>query len=423
MWEKLENSFTSAHRDGRFKNEGNVEAALAAGGTVIEAEYRVPYLAHAPMEPVNAVVLYAGDRLDIWTGTQIPRFIQAHAAKLAKLPEDQVHVHAQMIGGSFGLRLEDTYALQAIELGMAMKGVPVKMTWSREEDMTHDYPRPMQISRAKGTVRDGKVESYDLSIASQSVTTSWLGRLMMAPPGPDITIVAGAWDQPFAVPNYRVTGYRAKEMVPVSTWRSVGASGNGFLHAAFLDELIHAAGADPMSELIRLCHHDVSRKVLETLRDLSGWNGSRIDASRARGVAFTLSFGVPVAEVAEVSNTPQGIRIEKVYAVCDVGRIVDPVNFESQMMGGVIWGLGHAMNCELTYENYAPQQTNYHAYEGMRLYQAPEIVVKGLQLGSQIRGIGEPAVPPAAPALANAIFAATGKRIRELPLNKQIRFV
>jgi isoquinoline 1-oxidoreductase beta subunit len=131
---------------------------------------------------------------------------------------------------------------------------------------------------------------------------------------------------------------------------------------------------------------------------------------------------VPVAEVVEVDNTPQGIKIEKVYVVCDVGRIVDPVNFESQLMGGVIWGLGHAMNCELTYENYAPQQTNYHAYEGMRLYQAPEIVVKGLQLGSQIRGIGEPAVPPAAPALANAIFAATGKRIRELPLNKQIRF-
>jgi isoquinoline 1-oxidoreductase subunit beta len=423
MWERLESSFTSAHRDGRFKNEGDVEAAFTAAGAVVEAEYRVPYLAHAPMEPANAVVLYTGDRLDIWTGTQIPRFVQAHAAKLAKLPEDKVHVHAQMIGGSFGLRLEDTYALQAVELGMAMKGVPVKMTWSREEDMTHDYPRPMQIGRARGTARDGKVESYDLSIASQSVTSSWLGRLMMAPPGPDITIVAGAWDQPFAIPNYRVTGFRAKEMVPVSTWRSVGASGNGFLHAAFLDELIHAAGADPMSELIRLCNHDVSRKVLETLRELSGWNGSRIDANRARGVALTLSFGVPVAEVVEVNNTPQGIKIEKVYVVCDVGRIVDPVNFESQLMGGVIWGLGHAMNCELTYEHYAPQQTNYHAYEGMRLYQAPEIVVKGLQLGSQIRGIGEPAVPPAAPALANAIFAATGKRIRELPLNKQIRFV
>ena len=423
MWERLENSFTSAHREWRFKNEGDVEAAFTAAGTVIEAKYRVPYLAHAPMEPLNAVVLYTGDRLDIWTGTQIPRFVQAHAAKLAKLPDDKVHVHAQTIGGSFGLRLEDTYALQAVELGMAMKGVPVKMTWSREEDMTHDYPRPMQISHAKGTVRDGKVESYDLSIASQSVTSSWLGRILMAPPGPDIAIVAGGWDQPFAIPNYRVTGYRAKEMVPVSTWRSVGASGNGFLHAAFLDELIHAAGADPMSELIRLCNHDVSRKVLETLRDLSGWNGSRIDADRARGVAFTLSFGVPVAEVVEVNNTQQGIKIEKVYVVCDVGRIVDPVNFESQLMGGVIWGLGHAMNCELTYENYAPQQTNYHAYEGMRLYQAPEIVVKGLQLGSQIRGIGEPAVPPAAPALANAIFAATGQRIRELPLNKQIRFV
>src|SRR5262249_56411879 len=191
------------------------------------------------------------------------------------------------------------------------KGIPVKMTWSREEDMTHDYPRPMQISRAKGTVRDGKVESYDLSIASQSVTTSWLGRLMMAPPGPDITIVAGAWDQPFAIPNYRVTGYRAKEMVPVSTWRSVGASGNGFLHAAFLDELIHAAGADPMTELIRLCNHDVSRKVLETLRDLSGWDGSGIYAKPARGAALTLSFRVPAAEEGDGDNTQPGITIAK----------------------------------------------------------------------------------------------------------------
>src|SRR5215510_4620581 len=232
---------------------------------------------------------------------------------------------------------------------MAMKGVPVKTTWSREEDMTHDYPRPMQISHAKGTVRDGKVESYDLSIASQSVTTSWLGRILMAPPGPDIAIVAGGWDQPFAIPNYRVTGYRAKEMVPVSTWRSVGASGNGFLHAAFLDDLIHAAGADPMSELIRLCDHDVSRKVLETLRELSGWNGSRIDATRARGVAFTLSFGVPVAEVVEVTNTPRGIRIDKVFVSVEVGKVLDPGNFDNQVQGGVIWGLGHAMNAELTY--------------------------------------------------------------------------
>jgi isoquinoline 1-oxidoreductase beta subunit len=262
-----------------------------------------------------------------------------------------------------------------------------------------------------------------IDIAGQSMGASWFNRLHApVPPGPDTTSVNGVWDQPFAIPNYRVTGYRAKEMVPVSPWRSVGASGSGFHHASFLDELIHAAGADPMSELIRLCNHETSKAVLETLRDISGWKGSRMDNKRARGVALALSFGVPMAQVVEVSDTPQGISIDRVYAVCNVGRVLDPINFEAQVQGGIIWGLGHAMNCELTYENFAPSQTNFHAFEAMRLHQTPEIIVKGLELGSEVRGIGEPPVPPAAPALANAIFALTGKRVRELPLSKSVKF-
>ncbi|MGQ0682419.1 molybdopterin cofactor-binding domain-containing protein [Bradyrhizobium sp.] len=423
MWKVLENSFSKDMQDSRLRNDGDVEKALAAAPKPIEAEYRTPYLAHAPLEPMNAVVLYTKERLDIWTGTQIPLFLQVHAAKLTQLPEDKVYVHAQPIGGSFGARLDDTYALQAIELAIAMEGVPVKMTWSREENMAHDYPRPIQLSRAKGTVRDGKVESMSIDIAGQSMGASWFNRLQApVPPGPDTTSVNGVWDQPFAIPNYRVTGYRAKEMVPVSPWRSVGASANGFHHASFLDELIHAAGADPMSELIRLCDHKTSKAVLETLQDISAWKGPRIDSKRARGVALTLSFGVPMAQVVEVSDTAQGIRIDKVYAVCEVGRVLDPINFEAQIQGGIIWGLGHAMNCELTYDNFAPVQTNFHMFEAMRFHQAPEIIVKGLQLGSEVRGIGEPPVPPAAPALANAIFALTGKRVRELPLNKGVKF-
>jgi isoquinoline 1-oxidoreductase beta subunit len=423
MWKILGESFNKEHLDSQLRNDGNVDKAIAAASTVIQAEYRTPYLSHAPLEPMNAIALYTKDRLDIWTGTQIPRFVQIHAAQLSGLAEDKVHVRVQPMGGSFGARLDDAYVLQTVELAMAMQGVPVKMTWSREEDMTHDYPRPMQMSRGRGTVRDGKVESMDVSIAGQSVSSSWFGRLQApAPPGADTSIVAGAWDQPFSIPNYRITGYRAKEMVPVGNWRSVGASGNGFHHATFLDELIHAAGADPMSELLRLCNHETSRKVLETLRDISEWNGPHIDEKRARGVAFTLSFGVPMAQVVELSQTSQGVKIDKVYAVCDVGSILDPINFEAQVQGGIIWGLGHAMNCELTYENFMPQQTNFHTFEGMRLYQAPEISVTGLQFGNEVRGIGEPPVPPTAAALANAIFALTGKRIRELPLNKSIQF-
>ena len=431
MWGRFESAFVEDNREIRFKDDGDVDAAVD-GPNVIEAEYRVPFLAHAPLEPMSVVILLTDERLDIWTGTQIPTFVCWNAASMTGLNGDQIHLHVQMSGGSFGRRLEDDYIQQAIELAQSLKGTPIKLTWTREEDMTHDFPRTMELSRARGSFKDGKVDSLDLSIASLSTMESQLGRQMkqyfgsggipMPLPSPDITIVAGAWDQPLSIPNYRVSGYRVPKMVPVSSWRSVGASGNAFLHDAFLDELIHAAGADPLEERIRLCWHETSRKVLETVGEMAGWGGE-LDENQGRGVAFCMSFGVPVAEVVEVTNTERGIRIDKVFVAADVGRVIDPVNFEAQVQGGVIWGLGHAMNCELTYEDGLPLQTNYHAYEGMRLYQCPEIMVRGLENGEKVRGIGEPPVPPAAPALANAIFAATGKRIRELPLNRHIDFV
>ena len=421
MWDVLDASIDPDYRDSRNRDDGDVDLAFAEGG-YLEAEYRLPYVAHAPLEPMNAVVLVTDNRVDVWTGTQIPRFVQDHVAELTGLDGDAVHIHVQQMGGSFGRRLEDTYVLQAVEVAMSMKGTPIKMTWSREEDMSHDYPRPMQLARVRGRSASGQVDAIDFDIASQSVVASWFGRLMFAPPGPDLIIVTGAWDQPFAIPNYRVTGYRAPEMVPVSSWRSVGASGNGFVFGGFLDELMHAAGADPLEELLRLCSDDISRQVLEAVGDMSDWSGTNTGPERGRGLAFNMSFGVPVAEVVDVVNTDRGIRVERVFVAADVGRIVDPVNFEAQIQGGVIWGLGHAMNCELTYDNHAPTQTNLHAHTGMRIHQAPDVVVRGLENGEGIRGIGEPAVPPAAPALANAIFAATGNRIRELPMQKHIRF-
>jgi isoquinoline 1-oxidoreductase beta subunit len=414
-------SLTEDHQDSRFKDEGDVTAALD-GVDVIEAEYRIPYLAHAPLEPMSVVVKMAETRLDIWTGTQIPRFVQANMAKLTGLDADNIYVHVLMSGGSFGRRLEDDYIAQAVEIAMQLPDTPIKMIWQREEDFTHDFPRPLAVARAKGAVKSGALDAFDLSIAAPSVTESSLARLGQPAIGPDVAIVAGAWDQPFAIPNYRVTGYRTPAMVPVSSWRSVGASGNGFLHESFMDELCHAAGADPLAERLRLCWHEPSRKVLEAVGEMSDW-GSDLGPNRGRGLAFTLAFGVPVAEVVEVTNADDGIRIDKVFVAVDVGRVLDPVNFEAQVQGGVIFGLGHAMNCELTYLDGVAEQENFHVYEGMRLYQTPEIVVRGLENGDKIRGIGEPGVPPAAPALANAIFAATGQRIRELPLSKSIDFV
>ncbi|SMX39466.1 xanthine dehydrogenase family protein molybdopterin-binding subunit [Octadecabacter ascidiaceicola] len=409
--------------DHRQRDEGDVDAALAEG-EVFEAQYRIPFLAHAPMEPMNAIVKVTDEKVEIWTGTQIPLFIKNRVAQNLGIEAENVFVYVQPMGGSFGHKLEMTHVEQAAEVAASVKGTPVKFTWSREEDMTHDYPRPASVMHARGKIKDGKVDTFDVSVSQSAMAPGWFGRLTgIGIPGPDATITTGSWDQPFAIPNYRVTGYRAPDMVPVSSWRSVGASGNGFYHDTFLDELIHKAGADPMEERLRLCLHEQSRKVLEEVAELSGWDGPSMGEDKGRGVAFCLSFGVPTAQVIEVTNTDRGIRIDKAFIVADVGRVLDPMNAEAQLTGGMIYALSHAINSELTYENYGPVQNNYHAYEGLRLYQTPQIEVRILENMSGIRGVGEPGVPPAAPALGNAIFAATGQRIREMPFNKHIDFI
>ncbi len=389
----------------------------------LAVEYRTPFLAHAPMEPMNAVVMIQDKRCDIWTGTQIPRFVQSHVAKQTGLKNKDVHIHVQAMGGSFGRRLELTYVLQAVEIAQSMPNVPVKLIWSREEDMTHDYPRPATIAKGRGAVKDGKITHFDLGIVGASLTHSGMSRLASPLPGPDPTLTTGADDQPYAIENYRVTGYRAPENVPISSWRSVGASQNGFYHECLFDELVALAGADPLEERLRLCTDAVTRKILEKAGEVTNWSSRTLGPNRGRGLALTQSFGVSVAQIIDITQTMQGIKIDKVHIITDVGRILDPVNLEAQLTGGAIWGLGHAINCELTYENYAAQQTNYHEHAGMRLYQTPEIEVTVLENSPHILGAGEPAVPPAAPALANAIFAATGQRLREMPFQKYIDFV
>jgi len=420
QFEAVAAAFTDDTQDSQFRDDGDVTAALAEG-EVLSVEYRIPYLAHAPLEPMSVLVKLTKARVDVWTATQIPRFMQANVARLTGVDAENVHIHVLMAGGSFGRRLEDDYVMRAVEVAQQMPGTPVKMVWSREEDFTHDFPRPLAMARAQGKVAEGKLAAFDLAIAAPSVMESQLKRVHQPVFGPDVAIVAGAWDQPFAIPDYRVTGHRVPAMVPVSSWRSVGASGNAFLHESFMDEMCHAAGADPLAERLRLCTHDPSRKVLEAVGEMSDW-GADLGPGRGRGLAFCLSFGVPVAEVVEVSQTDAGLRIDKVFVAAEVGLVLDPVNFEAQLSGGVIWGLGHAMNCELTYKDGVPQQDNYHLYSGLRLYQTPKIELRGLESGGKLRGAGEPGVPPAAPALANAIFSATGQRIRDLPLSNSVDF-
>jgi isoquinoline 1-oxidoreductase beta subunit len=419
-WRVLGESFTDEHLDRVWRDEGDVEAALG-DGDVLEAEYRSPYVAHAPLEPLNAIVRVDADGVEVWTGHQMPRQVQVEVARITGHDAEQVVFHNQYIGGSFGHRLEFEHIKQATEIANAMRGTPVKLTYSREEDFAHDFPRHIAIGRARGRVENGQVAAISVDIAAPSVISSQVSRIGLSVPGPDSQIAAGAWNNPYAIADFRMRAFRAEGLAPTSSWRAVGAPGAGFIFDTFLDELIHAAGADPMAERIRLMDHDVSRRVLETAAEISDW-GAPLEPNQGKGVAFVESFGVPVAEVVQVTNTDRGIRIDKVWAVCDVGTIVDPVNFENLVQGGVVFGLGHAMNCEITYADGRAVQENYYDHEAMRINQCPEIVVVGLQNGSKIRGIGEPPVPPAAPALGNAIFAATGQRIRELPFWNSIDF-
>ncbi|MCR9156198.1 MAG: molybdopterin-dependent oxidoreductase [Rhodobacteraceae bacterium] len=424
-WAALEAAFTPDAQDSQKRNDGDVENALS-DGEVLTAEYRAPYLAHAPLEPINAIVRVDDDRAEVWTGTQIPRFIQANVSRITGIPAENVTVHVQMMGGSFGHRLEDEVVKQATEIAMQMKGTPVKLTLSREEDMIHDFPRQIAMARMRGKVTNGQVEALDLGIAMPSVVASQLSRQNQSAPGPDSQIVAGAWDQPFAMPHQRVTGYRAQQLAPISSWRSVGASSNGFFYNASLDELIEAAGADPLEERLRLCSDPLARQVLEAVAEMSGWagvGGVANGSKTGRGVALTKSFGVHCAQVIEVTDTDTGLRIENVWVAAEVGRVVDPVNFENLVQGGVIYALGHAMNSEITYAGGVAEQSNFDLNPGMRLHQCPNIFVRGLENGDRVQGIGEPPVPPAAPALAGAIWAVTGTRLREMPFSKSVGFI
>lgn len=423
-WTEVAESLENADRRNlTWRDDGDVAAALA-GGAPIEAEYRAPYVAHQPLEPLNAIVRVTDDRVEVWTAHQMPRVVQAAVAGITGHDPDQVVFHNQHSGGSFGHRLEVDFVRQAAEIANTRRGTPVKLTYSREEDFAQDFPRPLAMARGRGTVAEGRVTALDMHVAAPEVIVSQLGRLGLPAfaARPETQIAAGIWNAPYGIADFRVQDYAVPGLAPTSSWRSVGASTGGFFLESCLDELIHAAGADPMEERIRLCTDPVARACLEAVAEMSGWGGE-MGANRGRGVALVQSFGVPVAEVVEVTMTGDGLRLDRVLVAADVGTVIDPVNIENQIQGAVVWGLGHAINSEITYADGRAEQQNYYDAEGLRLRQCPEIVVRALENGPAIRGVGEPPVPPAAPALANAIFAATGERLREMPFHRFMEFV
>ena len=420
-FEKIAESFDE-EPDSNIREDGDVDAVFA-DGDVIEAEYRAPYLAHATMEPVGATALFKDGKLEIWGSSQIPDAAQGQIADALSLKEKDVIVHTLFLGGGYGRRLEQDFMVRAAQVAAEMEGVPVKVTWSREEDMTHDAYRPAAIMRMRAAVKDGKPAALEIKAAAPSILDSQFAeRLGVSLPGPDSSIVQSLWDQPYGIENYRTLGYRGPKLAPVSSWRSVGASQNGFFHETAMDEVAIAAGADPVEMRLDLMIDEASRKVIEKTAEACNW-GAPLPSGKARGFAFVLSFGVPVAEVIEISQTPDGIKIDKVWATADVGNALDKGSIVAQVQSGVIFGLSAAIHGEISFENGAVKQTNFHDYDGVRMYQTPEIEVHVHENQPKIRGIGEPGVPPAAPALGNAIFALTGERLRELPFGKSVKFI
>jgi isoquinoline 1-oxidoreductase beta subunit len=411
----------------RPRDRGDVEAALN-NTQILEGSYRAPYLAHATMEPLNATALLKDGRLDIWAGNQFPTLAVRVGARLTGLRQEAVRVHTTYMGGGFGRRFEMDDVEAAVRAARAIPGTPVRVTYSREEDFSHDAYRPMAAARFRASVADGKPLALDLDVSAPSLFVSGNSRrqeLTGEPekgvPKADVSIAMGAGDQPYKIENYRVTAYRPENLLPVGWWRSVGESQNCFFHECIMDELAHGAGADPLMMRLSVLKHAPSRQVLESVAEMSNW-GSDLPEGHARGVAYALSYGVPTAAVIEITHSAGGIKLHKAFAAVDVGIALDRRNIEAQVQGALNFGLSSAIFGEITVTDGAVDQTNFDAYPLLQLHQAPSVEVRLHERGRRIKGIGEAATPTAAPALGNAIFAATGKRIRELPFRKFFRF-
>ncbi|MEX0814567.1 MAG: molybdopterin cofactor-binding domain-containing protein, partial [Dongiaceae bacterium] len=391
------------------------DAALAGAAKQVEAVYEVPFLAHATMEPMNATAHVTADGVEIWAPTQGQGPIQFAVGAALGLEPGQVKVHTTFLGGGFGRRFETDFALQAVLAAKAV-GAPVKLIWSREEDIRHDFYRPAAVARLRGGLdAGGRPVAWQARLVCPSIMTRALPDYVKD--GIDPSSVEGAAEMPYRIANRR-TEYAMKHTgVPVGFWRSVGNSQNAFFVESFLDEIAHAAGADPLDFRLRLLDEAPRhRAVLEAAAETAGW-GSPPPPGRFRGLALHESFGSIVAEVVEISvGDGKALSVHKVACAVDCGVVVNPDTVVAQMESGIVYGLTAALFGEITLRDGRVEQGNFDGYEMLRLAQMPEIAVRIVQFGAAIGGIGEPSTPPIAPAVANAIFAATGERVRSLPL-------
>jgi isoquinoline 1-oxidoreductase subunit beta len=401
------------------KKTGDPASALSGAAKTITAEYHVPYLAHAMMEPLNCVVDLRADSCELWTGTQFETVDRANAAAAAGLPPEKVKINTTLLGGGFGRRANPAsdFVVEAVHVAKIAKA-PVKVVWTREDDLAGGWYRPMWHDRfVAGLDAQGNPVAWTHTIVGQSILSGTAFEPYGVKDGIDSASVEGAADLLYGIPNLQVDLHSPKIGVPVQWWRSVGHSHTGFSVESFFDEVARAGGKDPY-ELRRklLANQPRMSAVLQLVAEKAGW-GKPLPPGRGRGIATHFSFDSYVAQVIEASVEKDGtVRVHRVVCAVDCGRTVNPDIVKAQMEGGIVFGLTAALKTEITIENGRVQQTNFHDYQMLRMFESPEVEVHIVPSEQNPTGVGEPSVPPVAPALTNAIFAATGKRIRRLPI-------
>ncbi len=399
--------------------KGDARAKIAAAGKTVEAEYLVPYLAHAAMEPLNCTVRIGADKCELWVGTQFQTVEQGAAAAITGLKPEQVEVNTPFLGGGFGRRATPAadVVTEAVHVAKAA-GLPVKTVWTREDDTQGGYYRPMYLAQARIALGDdGLPTAWDHVLVGQSIMagTPFAG---MIKDGVDGSSVEGVNNSPYitGLADHRVDLHSPASGVPVLWWRSVGHSQNAFMMESLVDELAHAAGKDPLDyRRALLKDHPRHLGVLNLAAEKAGW-GSPLPEGRRRGIAVHESFGSYVAQVAEVSVEDGAVRVHRVTCAIDCGVAVNPLMIAAQMESGIAYGLSAALHGKITLKDGRVQQSNYHDYPALRLPEMPAVDTHVVASSEKPGGVGEPGLPPIAPAVANAVFALTGQRLRSLPL-------
>ena len=400
------------------RNDGDVAKALA-GDDALEATYHLPFLAHAPLEPMNYTVHVQPDQVEIWGGTQVITRAVTFVAQVAGLPPEKIIIHNQLMGGGFGRRLEVDGVVKAVRIAQKVDG-PVRIVWTREEDIQQELYRPSYLDHVSARLHSGRLVAWRHHIAGSSVLARY------APPafvnGLDVDAVGGAIDYPYDTPNVRVEYVRQEPPgVPTAFWRGVGPGHNVFVVESFMDELAHKAGADPVAFRRGLLTKTPRLKaVLDLAADKSGWGEGKPNRV-GRGIALQTAFDTFLATVAEVQVDSDGeVRLRRVVCAVDCGIVVNPDTVVAQLQGGIIFGLTAAMFGQITIDKGRVQQSNFHDYRMLRINEAPAIEVHIVKSGEAPGGMGECGTVAAPPALANAIFDASGKRLRSLPVDRDI---